>query len=207
MTTLPRRLLRLLTAGGQPDSAAALLERQAREEPSVPPEPSAAEGAARRRVLAQPPKQVLQDQMAAKLLHAWLQNRHQTLFPLSLNLRNLPPAQRHLLIHSLVASARMTGIAATALPPLLPAIGGQNEAETLQAALGHPCPLADLLEALREQELGAYAYTLALLVGSAGRGGLVEAWLNYLAFFFALPAEVLADLRRRGGWRRITPSR
>lgn len=39
------------------------------------------------------PETVLQAALAQKLLQGWMQNRHQTLFPLLLNVRNMPAAK------------------------------------------------------------------------------------------------------------------
>ena len=135
------------------------------------------------------------------MLHAWLQNRHQTLFPLALNLRNLPGAQRDLLVQSMVASAAMAGGSTAPLESLLPRLGGDAEAAgTLAAALAQPPSVAPLLQALHRAGLGAHAYHVALLVGSGG-GRLGQAWLDYLAACFELPVQVTRDLQRRSGRR------
>ncbi|PWC27644.1 hypothetical protein [Teichococcus aestuarii] len=195
MTIRTRRLLQWL--GLAADGRSELMERQALELPatlSAAPAP----GAMPPRPLPPPPQLLLQEQVAAKLLHGWLQNRHQTLFPLALNVNNLPPAHRMLLVRCMQATAAMTG----APPPLeaLAAIGGGTaEKAALDEALP-PLPL--LLESVRREELGAHAYTAALLSAADGPAG--QAWLDYLAAAFALPATVTADLRRRGR-RRLRP--
>ncbi|PHK93952.1 hypothetical protein CR162_16150 [Pseudoroseomonas rhizosphaerae] len=197
MTTKTWRLLRWL--GLNADGRSELLERQALALPATPPPaPPPPPGAAPPRPPPPTPQRLLQEQVATKLLHGWLQNRHQTLFPLALNLGNLPPPHRLLLARCMQATAAMTG----APPPAeaLAAIGG-GAAE--RAALAEaPPPLPELLSALQREGLGAHAYSAALLSAAEARVG--QAWLDYLAAAFALPPSVTADLRRRGG-RRLRP--
>jgi uncharacterized membrane protein YebE (DUF533 family) len=47
--------------------------------------------------------------LAVKVLDGWLQNRHQTLFPLTLNLRSLDASGRELLVHMMAAAAEADG--------------------------------------------------------------------------------------------------
>lgn len=204
MTAMPWRFLRLFGQDQDRDGESRLLERQALE---LPPEVTVPQltPEARERSPALPPHHLLQEQLAAKLLHAWLQNRHQTLFPLALNLQSLEPAQRGLLLRAMVASAAMTGTEPEALPPLLPAIGGgEAEHAALDAAWRDPPALPALLAELRQAGLGAHAYTLALLL--PGGAAVGRAWQDYLAACFALPADVTSDLQRRSGRRRLRPA-
>jgi uncharacterized membrane protein YebE (DUF533 family) len=198
MTATPRAILhRLFGLDQDRDGESDLLSKQALE---LAPVPSAAP---RRRPLAHPPQRQLQEEVAAKMLHAWLQNRHQTLFPLALNLRNLEPEQRLLLVQAMAASATMAGGNEASLAGLLPSIGGDAaERAALAEAVRAPPPLPGLLQALQRAGIGAHAYTVALLASQGGRAG--QAWLDYLAAFFALPAEVTRDLQRRSG-RRFRP--
>jgi len=198
----PGFLQRLLGRGRDRDGESTLLERQALQLDAAPP----MEPAPRRRPLAHPPQRLLQEQVAAKLLHAWMQNRHQTLFPLALNLRNLPPPHRLLLVRGLAASSAMAGTATAPLATLLPGIGGEApEQAALAEALRAPTPLAPLLAELRDAGLGAHAYTAALLAIGPAAPAIGQAWLDYLAACFALPAETTTDLRRRSGQRRVRP--
>jgi hypothetical protein len=206
MTAMPGRILRLFGREQERDGESTLLERQALDlppTPAVPPPEAAPEH--RRPVPVPPAERVLQEQVAAKLLHGWLQNRHQTLFPLALNLRSLAPAERALLLRAMLATAAMTGADAAALPALLPSIGGEEAEQTMLAEAGREAPdLPGLLAALRQASLGPHAYTLALLV--AGQDATGWAWQDYLAACFALPANVTSDLQRRSGRRRIRPA-
>lgn len=199
MTTRTWRLLQWL--GLAADGRSPLMERQALELPASPsaaPSAGPASGAMPPRPLPPPPQRLLQEQVAAKLLHGWLQNRHQTLFPLALNLGNLPPAHGALLARCMQATAAMTGA-----PPPLEALAAAGGGVAEKAALAEPAPaLPVLLASLRQEGLGAHAYTAALLSAADGPSG--QAWLDYLAAAFALPATVTADLRRRGR-RRLRP--
>lgn len=192
----PGLLQRLLGGGRDRDGENSLLERQALQLDAGPVlEP------ARRRPLAHPPQRLLEEQVAGKLLHAWLQNRHQTLFPLALNLRNLAPPHRLLLARFMAASSAMAGTDAAGLGALLAGIGGEA-AE--QRALAEPhAALPPLLAELREAALGAHAYTVALLAIGPAAPPAGQAWLDYLAACFALPAETTTDLRRRSGQGRV----
>jgi uncharacterized protein DUF533 len=175
-------------------AAAAIAAAVDEEEAAAPPR--------RQPPPAQDPQRVLREVLATKALHAWLQNRHQTLFPLTLNLRVLDPGARALLVRLVAASAAMAldgGAEPGRLGAALDGAGaGEAERRLLAEALAAPAPLPPLLDALREAGLGAYAYAAALL--ALGRRGPVEcAWLDFLAARFALPAEVTGDLERRSG--------
>jgi hypothetical protein len=198
---VPGLLQRLLGNGRGRDGEGTLLERRALQMDAAP-----ASEPTRRRPLAHPPQRLLQEQVAGKLLHAWMQNRHQTLFPLALNLRNLPPPHRQLLVQAMAASSAMAGTAPAALGGLLPGIGGEApEHDSLVRALQAPPPLPPLLGALRDAGLGAHAYTVALLAIGPAAPPAGQAWLDYLAACFALPAETTTDLQRRSGRRRVRP--
>jgi uncharacterized membrane protein YebE (DUF533 family) len=201
---MPWRILRLFGQEQDRDGGSQLMERQAL---GLPPEVTVPEPATAvpDQPPVQPPPRQLQEQLATKLLHAWLQNRHQTLFPLALNLQSLEPAQRWLLLRAMVATASMTGTGPEALPPLLPSIGGgEAERAALEEAWSTPMSLPAVLAELRQAALGAHAYTLALLV--AGHDAVGRAWQDYLAACFALPADVTSDLQRRSGRRRLRPA-
>jgi len=193
---MPRRLLQIF--GLVQDGRSELMERQALglgATPTGPEAPAIAPQIPPRRVRPAPSQRVLQEQVASKLLHGWLQNRHQTLFPLALNLRNLPPPRRLLLARWMAATAAMTGAA----PPdaaLVSVGGGDAEKAALAEAVS---PLPGLLLDIRQAELGPHAYTAALLAAAPGRVG--QAWLDYLAAALGLPLDVISDLRRRGGRR------
>jgi hypothetical protein len=162
--------------------------------------------------LRRDPARLLHEATASQVLHAWLQNRQQTLFPLTLNLRLAGPEQRALLVRLAAASAALCLDEAAAdagrrlHAALAPAGAGEEERRALEAELAAPSPLPPLLEAIREAGLGAHAYATALAALGEERGGPAgRAWLDLLAARFALPAELAGSLRRRaavGGRRR-----
>ena len=191
---------RLFSFPSDRDGQAELLERQAigtaEEEPAPAPP--------RRHGGAPDPRWVLRDVLATKALGAWLQNRHQTLFPLTLNLSAVDPQARLLLIR-MVALSALAGGAAPERGRLwgdLAAIGaGEAERAAFEAELAAPTPLPPLLHALQEVHLGAHAYAASLLVRDR-RAETGRAWLDYLAARFGLPAEVVLGLQRRRRMRR-----
>ena len=102
-------LERLLTRPATRDGAATALEAPATGiTPAVldvsadrTPEPG---GGRRGRKLGSG-EQELVDGIAAKLLHGWLQNRHQTLYPLTVNLRSMRPEDGQALARWMAAAA------------------------------------------------------------------------------------------------------
>lgn len=163
--------------------------------------------ASRRQPGAMEPRRILQDAVAAKALDAWLQNRHQTLFPLTLNLRILDPAARRLIVRMVAASVLAGGAAPASeerqriQQDLAAAGAGEEERALLDAALDEPGPLPPLLGALQEARLGAHAYA-ASLIALDRRADTGRAWLHYLATRFRLPSEVILGLERRQRRRR-----
>jgi hypothetical protein len=193
VTSLSQRALRWL--GRFRDGSSALLERQAvgLADAAVPAGPPASPAGVGRPAPAAP-HQLIREQIAGKVLHGWLQNRHQTLFPLAVNLRNLPPEHRLLVARCMAASAAMTGA-----PPPRAAVLALGGGAAEQAALGETGDLPGLLAALRAGHLGPYAFSASAAALQGGRAA--AAWLDFLAAALDLPAEIAADLRRRGGAR------
>src|SRR4051794_41770553 len=62
----------------------------------------------RERPLARP-RAIVEESLAQKVLHAWLQNRHQTLYPLALNFRSLRPEEVGLVVHGMAAAITADG--------------------------------------------------------------------------------------------------
>ena len=192
-------LKRLIGAARNRDGQAEALE----------PEPEAmaaaaagAAGPAQRSRLATRPEAILQEGLAAKVLHGWLGNRQQTLYPLVLNLRNLGERERALLAEIMAAT-----LAAGRTPPsegrgeaarrTLARLGaGEGEARRRDAALERPRPVRDLLADIQGAGIGPHAYAASLLAADA-REPASRAWLGYLAARFALPPEVVVSLDRR----------
>lgn len=164
------------------------------------PEPGPAPPARRRRQGPQP-QRIVMEALALKVLNAWLQNRHQTLFPLTLNLQSIDPPGRELLVHMMVAAAEADGEVDQdeqgRIIRALDAAGGKEaERILLRRALDQPRPLAKLLRAAQEAHLGAHAYAASLLVLDQ-RSRVNQSYLEYLAARLSLPAEVTNSLNRR----------
>ncbi len=186
------------------DGQAELMQKQAVGaigDQAAPPEPL------RRHGSAPDPQRVLQEVLAAKVLDAWLANRHQTLFPLTLNLALLDPPARLLLMRIVALSILASGATPTPaerdrLWGELGAINaGQPERAAFEAELTAPTPLPPLLSALQEAHLGPHAYAASLLVLDR-QAGTSRSWLDFLAARFGLPPEVVLGLQRRRRARR-----
>ncbi|GGC56618.1 hypothetical protein GCM10011504_38730 [Siccirubricoccus deserti] len=139
--------------------------------------------------------------LAVKVLHGWLQNRHQTLFPLTLNLRSLDASGRELLVHMMATAAEADGGVDAKererIERALAATGaGEAERRLLPQAMRQPRPLGQLLREAQEAHLGAHAYAASLLALDQ-RSRVNQAWLDYLAARLGLPAEVTNSLNRR----------
>jgi len=185
------------------DGQAQLMQQQAvgtggDQAPPAPP---------RRHGSAPDPQRALQEVLAAKVLNAWLANRHQTLFPLTLNLASLDPPARLLLMRMVALSVLAGGAPPSPaecdrLWQALAAIGaGPAERAAFEAGLVTPMPLPPLLSALQEAHLGPHAYAASLLVLDR-QAGTSRAWLEFLAARFGLPPEVVLGLQRRRRARR-----
>ncbi len=153
------------------------------------------------------PQRILLESLASKALHAWLQNRHQTLYPLTLNLHVLSPEARALVMRLVAASALADGQVPSAeerdrvSQDLADAGAAEADLQLLAATIERPEPLPPLLQALQEAQLGAHAYA-ASLVALGRRSEVSRAWLDYLAARLGLPAQVTSGLERRRRWRR-----
>ncbi len=74
------------------------------------------------------PRVLILASLGQKILHGWSQNRQQTLFPLTVNLRTLAPDARDLILRAMAAA--MTAVA----PPRRPASRSRRGSR----ALGRP---------------------------------------------------------------------
>jgi uncharacterized membrane protein YebE (DUF533 family) len=191
-------LKRLIGAARNRDGRADALEPQALEREAAA---AAAPAPAQRLRLATRPEAILQESLATKVLHGWLGNRQQTLYPLVLNLRNLNGHERALLAE--VTAATVTAGRAppaergqAALQALARLGAGEEEARRFAAALDRPRPVQDMLAEVQDAGLGPHGYAASLLAADT-REPASRAWLGYLAARFALPPEVVVSLDRR----------
>ncbi len=195
-------LKRLLGASRNRDGRAPALEPEALQQEAAAATAQAATAAPAQRLrLATRPEAILQEGLATKVLHGWLGNRQQTLYPLVLNLRNLNGQQRALLAEIMAVTlaagrAPPAGHSGAAQQALARLGAGQEEAGRLAEALDRPRPAHELLAAVQDAGLGPHAYAASLLAADT-REPASRAWLGYLAARFALPPEVVVSLNRR----------
>lgn len=157
-------------------------------------------GSRRQRPL-EPPHESLTESLAEKVLNAWLQNRHQTLYPLAVNLRTLDAGRVVLLARmmavTLLAGARAPAERTEAALDWLGQAGGDDAVRrALVAALDAPEPLGAVLREVQDAGLTAYAYVVAL-VATDPRDDAGQLFLDYLAVRLVLPATVVRSADRR----------
>jgi hypothetical protein len=191
-------LKRLIGAARNRDGTAHALEPQVLEQEAAAPVSPAP---VQRLRLAARPEAILQESLATKVMHGWLGNRQQTLYPLVLNLRNLGGHERALLAEAMAATvaagrAPLTERGEAAKQALARLGAGEEEARRFAAALDRPRPVHDLLAELQDAGLGPHGYAASLLAADT-REPASRAWLGYLAARFALPPEVVVSLDRR----------
>lgn len=143
-------------------------------------------------------EQALVDGAAAKVLHGWLQNRHQTLFPLAVNLRTMPTQDARTLMRWMAAAA-LTGGAPRPerARGWLAGVGAPPDAlSALDDAFAHPPPLHEALAGVVQARLSAYAY-VAAIVALEPHDPATAPFLDYAATRLALPAQVVRSANRR----------
>ena len=150
----------------------------------------------RDRVLADGP-QIVAEGLAEKVLHGWLQNRHQTLFPLTVNLRSLRPEQGEVLAQWLAVAALATHETGQTARDWLASVGANAAlVARFDTALADPPPLHTALGNVAHSGLAAYAY-VAALVATDPRDPATSPFLDYVAARLALPTTVVRSAVRR----------
>ncbi len=140
---------------------------------------------------------VLLEVLAEKVLHGWLQNRHQTLFPLTVNLRAMPASQAAVLAEMMAVAALAGGGHAAAARAWFTQAGADPDAlSALDRALVEPPALNRVLAAVAAEGLAAYAYVVAL-VSLDMRDPASMHFLDFLAAKLALPTTVVRSANRR----------
>ena len=182
---------------GNRDGRAHALEDLSEVEPEDRPLPA---NTRRHRPVAHP-KTIILESLSQKVLHAWLQNRHQTLYPLTMSFRNIAPEHVDLVVHAMAAAMLADGRAETGEAiqggrALASAGGGDAERILLEAALASPMPLSTLLRQIQDANLGAHAYA-ASVIAVDQRSHANRLYLEYLAARLAIPGEVVSSLNRR----------
>lgn len=152
--------------------------------------------------------QAIDESVLSKVLHGWLQNRHQTSFPLALNVRTLDGRQRETL-------ARVTAVLLlaehghhrspadlareTAARRWLVGVGAEPDTlEVLDEALLDPPAISRVIDAVLECGLASYAYVAALICLDSRNGSGLHL-TKYLAARVALPTTLVRSANRRYG--------
>ncbi len=141
--------------------------------------------------------------LSAKILHGWLQNRHQTLYPLTLNFRVLRPEQGKAVVQLLAASLLcncLVGNAETTAKAMRAWLASLNaDADMLQCfndALADPPPLHALLDEVISLDMAVYGY-VAVLVALDARDKASARYLEFLQARFDLPISITRSAQRR----------
>ncbi|MGU3667231.1 hypothetical protein ACLBX9_23850 [Methylobacterium sp. A49B] len=134
-----------------------------------------------------------------KVLHGFLQNRHQTVMPLSVNLARLSGAERGALARFAAVVARSSG-PMMVLDPIrawLAASGADQEVlATFDDALTSPPPLDRALAGLTGAETSLIAFILCLIAARAA-GPTGWAFADYVALHRGLPTTAVRAAERR----------
>lgn len=196
---------RLFRAGLNRDGQAEALEPDAALTERVVDELAAEEKAPRRRSRRERrshlPRAIVTESLAQKILHGWLQNRHQTLYPLTLNFRSLRPAEVELIVHAMATAVTADGQVdpdeEVRVSGALARVGaGEAERQLLVEAIRNPRALGPLLGEIQKAGLGSYAYAACLLALDR-RSNVNRLYLDYLAARLAIPHDVVISLDRR----------
>ena len=147
------------------------------------------------------PQEILDRSLSQKVLHGWLQNRHQVLVPLTFRLGRLGPDDIDLLMR-FTAVALLNGSTAdeASQRPVerwLRDIGADDGAVArFRAAIAAPAPLSSLVAAVRERDLAAYAYVAAVVAADTQEAS-GRLFANFIAARLNLPADAVRSIDRR----------
>ena len=197
----------LFRASTERDGASAALEAIATGVPPPLLEPDAGASTSpvtgrRDRALAGG-ERVLIESVAEKVLHGWLQNRHQTLFPLTVNLRTLEAAQAVALANWMAVALLATtdrpkvDVAKQQARAWLGSAGADPATLTaLDTAFAAPPALHQALAAVAGPGVSAYAYVVAL-IATDPHDPATPPFLDFAAARLALPDTVVRSATRR----------
>lgn len=141
--------------------------------------------------------------LAQKVMHGWLQNRHQTLVPLTLNMRVMTQTQRTLVASALAAlllAGRPREAAqeqAAAMRAWLVGLGAEPPVVgAFDAAMQAPPPLDRVIEQARELDVPVFVFA-AGLVASDPRFPASLLLCDVLQARFELPSAAVRSVTRR----------
>jgi hypothetical protein len=161
----------------------------------------AAPSRGRRDVLPGSPHDVLDRGLASKVLQGWLENRQQTLVPLTLRLDKLGDVS----VSTLMRFAAVAGLAGTHSEPgrqaatisRLRSIGADERAvREFVTALERDCPLSPLIRAIRADRLEPQAYAIAVMATDQ-RQPAGRLFANYIAARLGLTPDAVRSVDRR----------
>jgi hypothetical protein len=190
----------MLSASVRRDGTAAMLQREALQEGrSIAADVARAAGPAR--PIALTPEGMLLDSLSGKVLGAWLQNRHQTLYPLAMNLRNIPAEQIEILLDVAAVALLATGVADPArlgrVHAWLVTVGGTDaHRDVLSAAVASAPTLHSLIQRVLEAHLGPFGFAVALAALDQ-REAVNRVFLEFLAIRLGLPSDMSRSLAQR----------
>jgi len=163
--------------------------------------PSSTQRSGRRSPALTDPSVEILGSAATKILNAWLQNRHQTLFPLTINLRRLEPGQVTLLLQVTASTMTSTGAVdpngRAQIDTWLSSVGASTEQQQqFHAALRDPPPLGPVLREVQKADLGAHAYAMGMHVIDQ-RDTASRLFLEFLAARLLIPSHIVRSVNRR----------
>ena len=146
-----------------------------------------------------PGRRQILEVVGQKVIHGFLQNRHQTLMPLSVNLARLPGVERTALARFAAVVARSSG-PTPVLDPIrawLVASGADAEVfATFDDALRTPPPLDEALAGLSDPDTSLIGFILCLIAARAA-GPPGWAFADYVALHRGLPTTAVRAAERR----------
>lgn len=190
-------LNRLLARRVDRDGRAPSLETM-EQEPQPAPQPSSQ---ARRDRQFGLPREILDRALAEKILHGWLQNRHQVLMPLTLRLGQLRADDVEVLMRfaaaSLLVAAQADAEERSAMISWLRSIEAIDESILIfEKALSAPSALSTLMERVRLRHLEAYAYAIATMAADL-RTAPGRLYAEFVAAKLGLPPDAVRSINRR----------
>ena len=197
---LGRMLGHLLSASVRRDGTAPMLQREALDEGrAIAADAARASGPVRPVSLT--PEAMLLDSLSGKVLGAWLQNRHQTLYPLAMNLRNVAPDQIVILLDVAAVALLATGSAephrVERVHSWLTTVGGNDaHRDALAGALQAAPALHSLIARVLDAHLGPFGYAVALAALDQ-REAVNRLFLEFLATRLGLPSDMSRSLAQR----------
>jgi hypothetical protein len=163
------------------------------------PSDAGQEAVSRRNREIAPGRRQISEAIGQKVLHGFLQNRHQTLIPLSINLARITDVERAAIARFAAVAVR-AGNADAALEPVRACLIGfaadVGMLATFEAALQSPPPLDAALSALADPEVALVAFILCL-VAARGAGPAAWAFADYVALHQGLPTAAVRAAERR----------